>query len=248
MMRSLMPARGWPFMARHATRVSRRSLSPRVTQARERRGASDACRRCLQKNWVTNAPRAWRICHGRSAAGWHPCAAQQAQRAAPLHAHHPFGWIVFIDVRPTSTSLYATNAASCPVKLHGIPESPQPSVLTPSEILRSAVPATPHQADESGPTASELADRIKALKAANTFDAAPQRVQRKHSMAEEPITARIRRRQEAMPTPDQAARHDERPAGAAAATPEPNSSANPMTFQERILRERNGQTDEHTPE
>jgi hypothetical protein len=31
MMRSLMPARGWPFMARHATRVSRRSLLPRVT-------------------------------------------------------------------------------------------------------------------------------------------------------------------------------------------------------------------------
>jgi len=73
-------------------------------------------------------------------------------------------------------------------------------------------------------------------------------VQRKHTCAEEPITARIRRRQEAMPTPDHGGRHDERPAETAAATPEPNSSAKPMTFQERILRERQGQTDEHTPE
>ena len=101
--------------------------------------------------------------------------------------------------------------------------------------LKAGLSATPHQADESGPTVSELADRIKALKAANTIDAAPQRVQRKHASAEEPVTARIRRRQEAMPTPDEAAEHDERPAEAAAATPETNSSARPMTFQERIL-------------
>ena len=73
-------------------------------------------------------------------------------------------------------------------------------------------------------------------------------MQRKHSTAEEPIAGRIRRRQEAMPTPDQAAEHDERPAEAAAATPEPNSSANLMTFQERTRCERNGQTDEHTPQ
>ncbi|HQU42786.1 MAG TPA: helicase, partial [Pirellulales bacterium] len=113
--------------------------------------------------------------------------------------------------------------------------------------LKAGLSAT-HQADESGPTVSELANQIKAIKAANTIDAAPQRVQRKHTSAEEPITARIRRRQEAMPTPDQAAEHDERPAEAAAAMPEPNSSAKPMTFQERIMRERQGQTDGHTPE
>jgi hypothetical protein len=41
----------------------------------------------------------------------------------------------------------------------------------------------------------------------------------------------VRRRQEAMPTPDQPAQHDKRPAEGAAATPEPNSSARPMTFQ-----------------
>ena|SRR5487761_1275642 len=110
-----------------------------------------------------------------------------------------------------------------------------------------ATRSRPHEAGEAGPTASELAGKIKTLKGANTMDATPQRVQRKHSTAEEPITARIRRRQEAMPTADQAVEHEDAQEVAAAATPEPNSSAKPMTFQERILRERNGQTDEHTP-
>lgn len=109
--------------------------------------------------------------------------------------------------------------------------------------LKAGLSATPREAGESGPTVSELADRIKALKGANTIDAAPQRVQRKHASAEEPITARIRRRQEAMPTPNQAIEHE----APAAATPDPISSARPMTFRERILRER-GQTDEHTPQ
>lgn len=113
--------------------------------------------------------------------------------------------------------------------------------------LKAGLSATPHEAGESGPTVSELADRVKAIKAANTIEAAPQRVQRKHASAEEPITARIRRRQEATPTPDQAVEHEEAAAAAAATTPEPNSSARPMTFRERILRER-GQTDEHTPQ
>jgi hypothetical protein len=71
----------------------------------------------------------------------------------------------------------------------------------------------------------------------NTIDAAPQRVRRRHATAEEPVTARIRRRQEAMPSPDQAAQHDERPAEAAALTLEANSPARPMTFQEHVLRE-----------
>jgi N12 class adenine-specific DNA methylase len=104
------------------------------------------------------------------------------------------------------------------------------------------------QADKSRPTASELVERIKALKGANTINATPQRAQRKHASAEVPITARIRRRHEAMPTPDHAAQHNAAPYGAAAAIPEPNSSARPLTFQERILRERQGRTDRHTPE
>ena len=52
------------------------------------------------------------------------------------------------------------------------------------------------QADATRPTASQLAERIKALKSAHTIDATPQRERQKHSSAEEPITARIRRRVE----------------------------------------------------
>jgi hypothetical protein len=48
--------------------------------------------------------------------------------------------------------------------------------------------------EERGPAASELADRIKALKAANTIEAAPQRARQKKAASEEPVTARIRRR------------------------------------------------------
>ena len=50
---------------------------------------------------------------------------------------------------------------------------------------------------QEGPSVSELSERIKALKAANTIEATPQRDRQKHSSAEEPITARIRRRTEA---------------------------------------------------
>jgi hypothetical protein len=71
-------------------------------------------------------------------------------------------------------------------------------------------------------------------------------VQRKHAIAQGPITARIRR-QGAMPTPDEVAEHGQEQEAAATA-PETNSSATPMTFQERIPRERTGQTSEHTPE
>jgi hypothetical protein len=63
--------------------------------------------------------------------------------------------------------------------------------------FKAKLSATGHESgEERGPGTSELADRIKALKAANTIEATPQRVQRKQSTAEEPTTARIRRRQE----------------------------------------------------
>jgi hypothetical protein len=43
------------------------------------------------------------------------------------------------------------------------------------------------------PSVSETAEQIKALKAANTIEAAPERVGKRHSSGEEPVTARIRR-------------------------------------------------------
>jgi hypothetical protein len=52
---------------------------------------------------------------------------------------------------------------------------------------------------EVGPSIAELAGRIKAIKAAQSVEATPQRVRQKHSSAEEPITTRIRRRTETLP-------------------------------------------------
>jgi hypothetical protein len=54
------------------------------------------------------------------------------------------------------------------------------------------------------PSTSDLAGRIKALKAAHTVEAVPQRSRKGHRSAEEPVTARIlRRRIEAIPAPHQ---------------------------------------------
>ena len=48
----------------------------------------------------------------------------------------------------------------------------------------------------------ELAHRIKSLKAAHNIEATPQRARQKQASAEEPVTARIRRRTEAGPVSD----------------------------------------------
>jgi hypothetical protein len=116
--------------------------------------------------------------------------------------------------------------------------------------LKAGLSAAAHEAgSDKGPRVSELADRIKALKAANTIEAAPQRVQRKQAAAEEPITARIRRRQEA-DTEISEAVPPGRPSAAEAANDnhhadndnQPrNGSVTPLTFQERIALERQRQ-------
>jgi len=65
--------------------------------------------------------------------------------------------------------------------------------------LKAGLSGAAHQPDnEEGPSVSELAEKIKTLKAANSIEATPQRVRQKHSSAEEPVTARIRRRTEAV--------------------------------------------------
>ncbi len=86
--------------------------------------------------------------------------------------------------------------------------------------------------EETGPTASYLAERIKTLRAANSVEATPQRSERKASTAEEPITARIRRR------------HEEAVASGGAPT---SPDTPPGSFSERILRERNERNDGHSP-
>jgi N12 class adenine-specific DNA methylase len=59
--------------------------------------------------------------------------------------------------------------------------------------------AAHHPGNESEPGVSELADRINVFKAAHNIGLTPQRAREKHSSAEEPITARIRRRRMANP-------------------------------------------------
>ncbi len=61
--------------------------------------------------------------------------------------------------------------------------------------LKDSLSATAQaKGDEAKSTTAELAERIKVLKAAHTIDATPQRDRPKASSAEEPVTARIRRR------------------------------------------------------
>jgi hypothetical protein len=52
---------------------------------------------------------------------------------------------------------------------------------------------------EEGPSISELAGRIKAIKAAHNVEKTPERVRQNRSAAEEPITTRIRRRAQPIP-------------------------------------------------
>ncbi len=61
---------------------------------------------------------------------------------------------------------------------------------------------------------SGMADRIKALRAAHTVEAAPERVGKRRGSAEEPVTARIRRRMEsALSSEAVTETHDDRAAG-----------------------------------
>ncbi len=61
--------------------------------------------------------------------------------------------------------------------------------------LKDSLSNAPAPEGEGRPSAAELAERIKALKAAHTIEAAPRRtLERLASVAEEPVTARARRR------------------------------------------------------
>ena len=75
--------------------------------------------------------------------------------------------------------------------------------------LKAGLSATAHEpGNEAGPSTAELAERIKALKAANSIEATPQRARQKSSSAEVPITARIRQQKNRSPRfrPDNAER------------------------------------------
>jgi hypothetical protein len=103
--------------------------------------------------------------------------------------------------------------------------------------------------DDEGPSAFGLADKIKALKAVNTIEATPQRVREKHSTAEEPVSARIRRRAEGTPVSTQSIDSD---ATSSAEITSPSALVNnsqgtqEMKFADRIALERHHEDDGHT--
>jgi hypothetical protein len=86
--------------------------------------------------------------------------------------------------------------------------------------------ATPEPGTSS---VSELAERIKSLKAAHTIDAAPERTTPRRIAAEEPVTARIRRRSESMPAIEPSAERE--PVATPVETPKPVAVA-PVPQQE----------------
>ena len=101
--------------------------------------------------------------------------------------------------------------------------------------------ATPEPEKEERPSVSELSEQIKAIKPADTIEGTAQRDWDKQSSAEEPITARIRRRTGAVPASDPATESDAAPAAEGFHTQGSmqNSSLDPpRTFQERIILER----------
>jgi hypothetical protein len=103
---------------------------------------------------------------------------------------------------------------------------------------------------EEGPSASDLAEKIKTLKAAHTIEVTPQRVHQKQSSAEEPVTARIRRRARADPASAQGLEcriAPEQEAFRAKPSPDDSRDKPPMTFQERITLERDQMSDRQTP-
>jgi hypothetical protein len=108
--------------------------------------------------------------------------------------------------------------------------------------LKTGLSGTAHQSDkDDGSSVSEMAEKIKALKAAHNIEATPQRARQKHSTAEEPVTARIRRRTEAVPASVPPIASDATSSAGAAQQAEPTQQSDmkpEMTFQERIAMER----------
>ncbi len=106
--------------------------------------------------------------------------------------------------------------------------------------LKAGLSATAHEPSENeGPSVFELADRIKTLKAANTIEATPQRIRQKQATAEEPVTARIRRRSETRATEPEVDFDDSPKAGELQSSLAWHLSAKPPPmFQERLATQR----------
>jgi hypothetical protein len=118
------------------------------------------------------------------------------------------------------------------------------------ELKAGLSAATPEPGKEAVPSVSEVAERIKALKAAHNIEATPQRIRHKHSSAEEPVTSRIRRRTEAMHASDPVIESDAASSLKTALPPESAENSpldSPGAFQERVILERQRTDDGPSP-
>jgi N12 class adenine-specific DNA methylase len=106
--------------------------------------------------------------------------------------------------------------------------------------LKTGLSAATHNSGQAGPTVSEVAERIKTLKTANSIDAVPQRERRKEIDAEEPITMRIRRRSPTadIELPNLSDETQDAESVVTSSDVQGHSGARPTTFQERVARTR----------
>ncbi len=109
--------------------------------------------------------------------------------------------------------------------------------------LKAGLSATGQEPGKGeGPSVPELAEKIKTLKAAHSIEATPQRVRQKQSTAEEPVTARIRRRTEGQPMVTAESPSDNAAVSAHPTVPLnrncPPNIKTETTFQDRIVAER----------
>jgi N12 class adenine-specific DNA methylase len=114
--------------------------------------------------------------------------------------------------------------------------------------LKSGLSGAPKkEGKEKGPSISELAGRIKTIKGAQSVEATSERVRQKHSSAEEPITARIRRRTESLPVARHATElHTGAPATSASKPLKSTAQANPGDFAAVIPADRTSITQNHS--
>lgn len=96
--------------------------------------------------------------------------------------------------------------------------------------LRAELSGSNLPESSTSPSVSELASKVKSLKSQHTVEAIPDRTRKKHSSAEEPVTARIHRKRAA--ESEQIAPQGEGPVGGN------ESSLVHASFQERALLER----------
>jgi hypothetical protein len=96
---------------------------------------------------------------------------------------------------------------------HGQPfkqEGYQAELTALRDQLKAALSSQSADQDpKSQPAASALAERIKALRAAHTVEAAPERTPHKETAGAEPVTTRIRRKAQAFESASDRAAHDD---------------------------------------